>query len=104
MSVLPNQTNLNPTTSFFAAAGSGGTINPGSNLSTLNLYANTLTVSSITNTFSYLGASNAFYKPIFFDQLGPVGSQLPQLGIQIRQRAQDAGAIQSVSLGTDFKA
>lgn len=99
---LVNQTNLNTTTSFFAAAGSGG--GGGTILNTSTINANTMKVSTISNLFSYTGLSTTTFQPIFFDQLSPVGAQMPKMEIKLRQRALDAGAIQSLRWGTDFKA
>lgn len=96
MSVLQNQTNANPTTSFFAAAGSGG--GGGSNLA-----VNSLTVSTIGNQFSYLGAASNTFRPIFFEQYAPIGSNMPKLEMKLRQRAADSGAVVSLTMGTNYK-
>lgn len=93
---LPNQTNVNTTTSFFALAGSGG--GGGSNLS-----LNNLTVSTIGNLFNYTGPTNSVFHPIYFDQSNAVGASMAAMGLKVRQRAGDAGAVVSLDVGTDYK-
>lgn len=106
MAAIPNQTNLNFTTPFFALSGSGGGGGGGGGgLSTipLALSTNSLVVSTISNTFGFLGASTTTYAPVSFRQSGPIGSQLPRFQMKLRQDAADAGAIVSLEMGTDYK-
>lgn len=122
MSVLPNQTFINPSkefyipqnglvdsltvSSFTVSSINGGTPGGGGGGGgglPANLSANTLTVSTIGNLFNYAGASNTAFQPVFFDQYAPVGSEMPKMEMKIRQRALDAGAIVSLTMGTDFK-
>ena len=101
MSLLSHQSAINPTRNFWAPEGSGGGSSAVLNASTIN--ANTMTVSTIGNLFNYTGISTSTFRPIFFDQLSPVGAQMPKLETRIRQRAQDAGAVVSLATGVDFK-
>lgn len=101
MSVLSHQSAINPTKNFWVPEGSGGAGANVLNTSTIN--ANTMKVSTITNAFSYLGVSTTTFSPVFFRQDAPVGSQMPRFQMKLTQTAQDAGAIQTVELGVDFK-
>ena len=102
MSLLSHQSAINPNRNFWVPEGSGGGSANVINTSTIN--ANTMTVSTIGNLFNYTGFSTTTFQPIFFDQLSPVGAQMPKMEIKLRQRALDAGAVQSLRWGTDFKA
>lgn len=101
MSAISQQSYINPNTPLFSLAGSGG--GGGSFALPSTISAATLYVSSISNHFDYLGISTTTFNAINFQQSAPVGSQMPRLQMKIRQDAADAGAIQSLELGTDFK-
>ena len=102
MSAISQQSYISPNHPLFAAAGSGG--GGGSTAFPPNISAATLYVSTISQNYGgYLGASNDIYYPISYDQLAPVGSNMNALGIKVRQRANDVGAIVSLDVGTDFK-
>lgn len=99
MSAISQQSFINPTTPLFVTTGGGGA----NVLNASTIKTNNIVVSTISNLFNYTGLSTTTFQPIFFDQLAPVGSQMPRLQAKIRQRAQDAGAIISLEMGTDYK-
>lgn len=100
MSLLSHQSAINPNRNFWVPEGSGGGSANVINTSTIN--ANTMKVSTISNLFSFTGLSTTTFQPIFFDQLAPFNS-LNKMEIKLRQRATNAGAVQSLRMGVDYQ-
>lgn len=98
MSAISQQSFASPTKPLFAPIGVGDS----NLLTTSTIKTNNIVVSTISNLFDYTGLSTTTFQPIFFDQLAPFAS-LNKMEIKLRQRATNAGAIQSMRMGVDYQ-